>query len=179
MFDAVYSALNGLLGLERSGHELQFGHMMARTGVVFVVAVGLTRLGDRRFLTHNAGFDMMVAVVLGSVLSRAINGDARFFPTLAASVLLVLLHHLVAGLAFRSHRISQLVKGEPRLLVRDGVVNEREMQRGKITPEDLEANLRLQGQLSRVEDVAEARLERSGAISVLPRSRAYPPKKDA
>lgn len=178
MLDAAYAYLNDLLGLNKSGNDLELGHMLARTGVVFIVAVVLVRVGARRFLSHSAGFDMMVAVVLGSVLSRAINGDARFFPTLAASVLLVLLHHVVASLAFRSHWISQLVKGRPRVLVRDGVVDASEMKRAKITPDDLEANLRLQGNVARVEDVAEARLERSGSVSVLLRKSAYPSNQD-
>lgn len=178
MFDDFYAYLSELLGLERTADELQLGHMMVRTTLVFVVAVALARLGARRFLSHNAGFDIMVAVVLGSVLSRAINGDAPFFPTLAVSGLLVLLHHLVASLAFRSHWISQLVKGRPRVLVRNGVVDQREMRRAKITSDDLDANLRLQGKVGRLEDVAEARLERSGSISVLPRTSPYSPKQD-
>ena len=139
MFADVYAWLNQALGLDRSGNELHLAHMLARTLVVFLVAVVLVRLGARRFLSHHAGFDMMVAVVLGSVLSRAINGDARFFPTLAASTLLVVLHHLLASLAFRSHRVSELVKGQARVLVRQGVVDHAAMQQAKITPDDLEA----------------------------------------
>lgn len=179
MFADVYAWLTEGLGLDRSGNDLRFGHMMARTVVVFLVAVLLVRLADRRFLSHHAGFDMMVAVVLGSVLSRAINGDARFFPTLAASALLVVLHHFLASLAFRSHRVSQLVKGQARVLVRNGVVDHAAMRQAKITPDDLEANLRLQGKVCRLEEVAEARLERSGAISVLPGKPPYPLSHDA
>lgn len=178
MFADVFAFMNDVLGLDRSGNELGFWHMMARTSVVFLVAVVLVRLADRRFLSHHAGFDMIVAVVLGSVLSRAINGDARFFPTLAASTLLVVLHHFLASLTFRSHLFSQLVKGQPRVLVRNGVVDREAMQHAKITPDDLEANLRLQGNVGRLEDVAEARLERSGAISVLRGANSYPKTHD-
>jgi uncharacterized membrane protein YcaP (DUF421 family) len=179
MFATVEAILNEVLGLDRSGNDLQLEHMIARTVVVFMVAVLLVRLADRRFLSHHAGFDMMVAVVLGSVLSRAINGDARFFPTLAASVLLVVLHHLLASLAFRSHRFSQLLKGQARVLVRNGVVDHEAMRQAKITPDDLEATLRLQGKVCRLEDVVEARLERSGAVSVLPVKSSYQPFNDA
>src|SRR5215212_10860240 len=92
-----------LLGLSVEAQHLNFGHMACRTIVVFCLAVTLARLGARRFLAHNAGFDIMVAIVLGSVLSRAINGQAAFFPTLGASAVLVALHHVLATLTFHSH----------------------------------------------------------------------------
>jgi uncharacterized membrane protein YcaP (DUF421 family) len=156
-----------LLGLSVDAQDLKFGHMACRTFVVFVFAVTLARLGARRFLAHNAGFDIMVAIVLGSVLSRAINGQASFFPTLGASALLVGLHHVLATLTFHSHWFSALVKGQPRILIRDGKVDRREMARGKITDHDLDENLRLHGNVKGTGDVAEARLERNGSISVV------------
>ena len=146
--------------------DLEFRHMAWRTFVVFCVAVLLARLGARRFLAHNAGFDIMVAIALGSVLSRAINGQAAFFPTLGASILLVGLHHVLATLSFRWHWISVLIKGRSFTLVRNGTVDRREMARTKITDDDLDSNLRLRG-VARRDEVEEARLERNGAISVV------------
>jgi len=172
MFELAGAFIDELLGLSREGSDLPFRQMAWRAAIVFLLAVVLARLGARRFMSHSAGFDMMVAVVLGSVLSRAINGDARFFPTLGASGLLLLLHHLLATLALRSHPFSQLVKGRPLVLVRNGVIDHAAMVKAKITPDDLDASLRLNGNVDRLEDVAEARLERSGAISVVRRSRS-------
>jgi uncharacterized membrane protein YcaP (DUF421 family) len=156
-----------LLGLSLSAADLGFRHMAIRAVVVFCLAVILARLGARRFLSHNAGFDIMLAVILGSVLSRAINGQAAFFPTLGASVLLVALHHVLSTIAFHSHWFSQLIKGQPRVLVRDGRLDRKAMERSKITEEDLDENLRLHGNLGSTANVAEARLERNGAVSVV------------
>ena len=116
---------------------------------------------------------IMVAVVLGSVLSRAINGQSAFFPTLGVSALLVALHHLLATLAFHSHGLSQLVKGRARVLVRDGKIDPDAMRRSKITHDDLDENLRLHGNIRQLEHVAEARLERNGSVSVV-KSRDMP-----
>ena len=124
-------------------------------------------MADRRVLGQNAGFDIMLLVVLGSVLSRAINGQAAFFPTLGVSAALVVLHHIVATIAFRSHWFSQLIKGNPRVLVRDGKIDREQMRRSKITGDDLDENLRLNGGVARTEEVAEARLERNGSVSVV------------
>ena len=112
---------------------------------------------------------MVLAIVLGSVASRAVSGTAPFVPTLVATAVLVAIHWLVADLAFRSHRFGLLVKGKPRELVRDGKVIEVEMRRSAISPHDLEEALRQEG-VADVAQVASARLERSGNISVVRRS---------
>src|SRR5205814_1640131 len=96
-----------------------------------------------------------------------INGQASFFPTLGASALLVFLHHLMAKLAFHSHRFSRLVKGSARMLVRDGKLIDRELQRSNITHDDLDEYLRLSGSVIGTGAVAEARFERNGNVSVV------------
>jgi uncharacterized membrane protein YcaP (DUF421 family) len=156
-----------LLGLNLGPSELDFDHMAWRGVIVFFFAILLVRLGARRLLAHNAGFDIVVAIILGSVLSRAINGESAFFPTLGVSALLVLLHHVLATLTFHSHWLSQIVKGRARVLVREGKVDREQMCRSKITHDDLDENLRLHGNVSSLAQVAEARLERNGAVSVV------------
>jgi uncharacterized membrane protein YcaP (DUF421 family) len=159
--------LDHLLGLNVDASELEFAQMAWRSVVVFGLAVLLARLGARRLLSRNAGFDIMLVVALGSVLSRANNGNSAIFPTLGVSALLVGLHHVLATLAFHSHWFSEFVKGRPHVLVRDGKVDRAEMGRTKFTDDDLDENLRLHGNVRGPGDVAEARLERNGAVSVV------------
>lgn len=167
MLEMVPEFTDELLGLSRGATELEFRHMAWRTLVVFVVAVIVVRVGARRFLSRAAGFDIIVAIVLGSVLSRGINGEAAFFPSLGASLLLVALHHVLATLALRWHWFSVLAKGRAITLVRDGEVDRRAMARAKITDDDLDESLRLNGNVEGTSDVAEARLERNGSVSVV------------
>ena len=167
MLAAFEDFVDHLLGLNVDVGDLDFSQMACRTLVVFTWALLLARLADRRLLGHIAGFDIVVLVVLGSVLSRGINGQAAFFPTLGASALLVGLHHVVATVALHSHRFSCLVKGKPKVLVRDGRVDEDALRATKITRDDLEENLRLHGGVTDLARVAEARLERNGSVSVV------------
>ena len=141
--------------------------MTVRAVVVFIWGVALVRLGDRRLLGRNAGFDMFLVVVLGSVLSRAVNGQSAFFATLGVSGVLVLLHHAVAVMACRWDWFSRFVKGTPRVLVRRGRVDERAMRQSRISPDDLDENLRINGNVTVHSAVEEARLERNGSISVV------------
>jgi uncharacterized membrane protein YcaP (DUF421 family) len=156
-----------LLGLHSGPANLTFIQMGCRGIVVMIWGIVIVRLGDRRLLGRNAGFDMLLVVILGSVLSRGVNGQAAFWPTLGASGLLVLLHHLLGLAASRSNAISRLLKGLPRILVHDGKLNGREMKRSKITADDLDENLRLNGNVGSLSEVVEARLERNGSVSVV------------
>jgi uncharacterized membrane protein YcaP (DUF421 family) len=171
VFTSVSQWLDHTLGLSRQAHELGFGHMALRAIVVMTAAIVMVRIGARRFLGKNAAFDATLVVILGSVLSRAINGQAAFFPTIGVSFFLVLLHALVATAAFHSHRFSLLVKGRDRPLIRDGRVIEDELRRSKITYDDLLENLRMQGNVTSPEQVQEARLERNGSVSVVKRDK--------
>ena len=156
-----------LLGLQRSPEDLTLVNMTARAVIVFATGIVLLRLGARRGLGRNAGFDILLGVVLGSVLSRAINGHAAFFPTLGASAVLVGMHELLSFLASRIHWVSQGLKGGTPTIIRDGVVDRAALRRCQISAHDLEENLRLKGNVTNSAEVAEARLERNGEISVV------------
>jgi uncharacterized membrane protein YcaP (DUF421 family) len=161
------SALTQLLGLHTPVHALSWSQMGARTLVVFIFGLVLVRLADRRFLGRNAGFDILLAFVLGSVLSRAINGQAPFFKSLGASALLVLLHRIVAYIACRWPPFSKLIKGEAVILVKNGQPDQRALHALDISEDDLAENLRLNANLGELAEVAEARLERNGQIGVV------------
>jgi uncharacterized membrane protein YcaP (DUF421 family) len=167
MLHTLWDISDRLLGLRIDANNLEFSHMAWRALMVFSFAILLARIAARRFLGHIAGFDVMMAIILGSVLSRAINGQAAFFPTLGAAVFLVFLHHVLAAVAYKSHWFSKLVKGSAQVLVRDGKPNERELRRARITADDLDESLRLNGNVVDMQEVGEARLERSGTISVV------------
>lgn len=143
--------------------------MAVRAALVFVVGVGLMRVGSRRFPGQATPFDLLLAVVLGSVLSRTINADAAFVPTLTACAVLVLAHWLFAWLAFRSHRFGKLVKGRDAVLVTDGEIVWTQLDACHITERDLLGSLRLHAGTEELGRVRTARLERNGEISFVMR----------
>lgn len=163
------SAFDRALGAHVSANDLAIGQIVLRAILVFLVWLIIVRLADRRLLGKYSAFDVVLAVMLGSVLSRAINGSAPLWGTLAAAAVLVIMHWVLSFLSFRWHVFGHLVKGLPRTLILDGKVNEDELRRNFITSHDLSEMLRLQG---RIDDPAQARLatlERNGQISAIPR----------
>jgi uncharacterized membrane protein YcaP (DUF421 family) len=66
---------------------------------IYIAALLMIRIGEKRFLSKNTVFDVILGIILGSVLSRAINHSAPILPTIGASLMLVALHWRLAALA--------------------------------------------------------------------------------
>jgi uncharacterized membrane protein YcaP (DUF421 family) len=69
----------------------------------------------------------------------------------------------------RSPRLEALFDGLPLVLFRDGKPVAEHMERERVDMDDILAAARERQGIARVEDIGEAILERSGAISVVPR----------
>lgn len=143
-----------------------------RTLIIFFAALILIRVADRRFLAQKTGFDAVVALILASTLSRAINGSAGLTPTIATGFTMVFLHRILAKLAFRSATICRILKGDSHPVIENGELVERNLARFDLTADDLREDLRLDGHPPDFEKVREARIERSGEISIVPNEKS-------
>lgn len=154
----------------RDGTDILWWQMTIRALLLFLVALAVIRLGARRAFGRNTAFDTVLAVIVGSNVSRAITGNSAFFPTIIATLALVLLHTLFATLSYRSKTIGALIKGREVELVRDGRLQRDAMRRSSITERDLEEAARQHG-LAGIGGIRDAYLERSGGISIVKRGR--------
>ena len=162
--------LQAALGLGQEAAALTFMQISLRGVIVFIATLVVIRLGDRRFLSQKTAFDAVLGFMLASMLARAVNGTAAFFPTLGGSLVLVMLHRVLAHWSRRSHRLGSLIKGRSDVIVRDGKLDERAASRNRLSERDLLEDLRLHGNVANVRDVALAVFERNGQISVVRRT---------
>ena len=113
----------------------------------------------------SAVLDLILAVLIGSNLSRALTGNAPLFETMIATAAIVFVHWLLARLAFRYRWISWLVKGHRVQLVRRGEIDWAAMRSNAIGRGDLLDAAREVG-VYEVSDIEEASLQRNGKILV-------------
>lgn len=138
-----------------------------RAAVMLAFGILCVRVAGRRTFAQASPLDIIVYLIVGSNLSRVITGKANVFPTMAATMTLLMLHRLLSYLTLRKNPVSSWIKAQPTVLVREGVSDQRAMAREGISPDDLLEALRLK-QVERIEVVRLATLERGGEISVLP-----------
>jgi len=164
---AVLEAINSILGLHTAPQELSFPQISARGVVVFIAALVIVRLGDKRFLSNKTAFDAILGFILASMLARAVNGTVSFFPTLGGGFVLVGLHRALGYFARDSHWFGILVKGRCERVIQDGIVDEQALRRNNLSLHDLAEDLRLNGNVQDPKKVSEAYFERDGQISVV------------
>ncbi len=167
--NAFWKFIGPLLGLGVEPQDLTFVQISLRGVVVFIATLVMIRLGHKRSLSRKTAFDAVLLVILASVLSRAINGSAAFFATLGGGLVLVLLHRLLAFIAFHSHWFGCLIKGLPEVILEDGDFVLSTMHRNHISTHDVEEDMRLSLHDDDISKVKKARVERSGDISFIKR----------
>ncbi len=148
------------------GSRITAAQMAVRAVVVYIAVIIIVRLGKKRFLGKGSAFDIILGVMLGAVAGRAISGGAPVVPSLAACAAMVALHWIFSLAAVRSHWLGSIIKGNAQVIVHDGKVDEQALHGCHLSARDLEEELRHRNVAS-LDRVAEARLERSGNISIV------------
>ena len=165
--ETIQLAFSSLLGLGVEPQKLTFLQISLRGLVVLILTLVIIRVGSKRSLARKTAFDAVLLVILASVLARAINGSASFFPTLGGSLVIVLFHRLLGLAACRWHALGTLMKGVPEVIIVNGERRRAAMKRNHISDHDLEEDMRLEAKTEDLAEVRIARIERSGDISFI------------
>lgn len=168
MLEESWAQVQSLLGMGKDIGDVDSIEMALRTVIIYLASLIIVRLGSRRFLSEASAFDVIVAIMLGSIMSRGINGSAPLLPTVIAGAVLLILHWLFAALAYHTTWFGGLVKGNRMLLIKDGKVQEEGMRKAAITPADLAEALRMETRQTDPAKIQLAYMERNGKISVQP-----------
>jgi uncharacterized membrane protein YcaP (DUF421 family) len=161
--------IEAYLGYDRDVSDVGGFEMALRTLLIYAATLCLIRIGSKRFLNQSSAFDVIVGIMLGSVMSRAINSSASLFPTLGAGLALIGLHWLLGVLAYHNDWLGPLVKGNPVLLIKDGELRHKGLRASGISQGDLEQALRLRARETDPSRIRLAYLERNGTISMIPK----------
>jgi uncharacterized membrane protein YcaP (DUF421 family) len=143
--------------------------MCVRAVIILLVGLVVVRLAGKRLFGKWGAIDIVISVVIGSNLSRALTGNSPFLATIAATILLVLLHKLLTHAAALWPPLGPLLKGKPRRLMRGGRLDQHALRRSGLGEHDIQEALRGKG-IASLDQAEEAWLERDGSISVVKRS---------
>ena len=148
------------------GEDISWWQMSLRGVLIFLLGLLLVRIASSRAFGRWSALDIILAVIVGSNLSRALTGSAPFFATLAATFVLVILHSLLARAVIRWPAMSNYLKGKSVLLVEEGKPKEEALRRHGIGEGDLRMALRARG-FAEMSEAKAVYLERNGDISVI------------
>jgi len=138
--------------------------------VVFFALYVLMRVIGRRELSKLEPFDLILLIILGDAVQQGLTqDDYSLTGSLLAVVTIAVLQVALSFLNFRFPRLRPVINGEPIVVVQDGKPIEKNLNRERLTLDDLAESARLQG-IGSLDDVAWGVLETSGAISFIKKS---------
>lgn len=146
--------------------------VIIRTLILYTTVVLCLRIMGKRQIGELQPSELVVAIMISDVATVPI--EALDIPLLSGiiPVLTLLLAEVITSyLSLKSRFIRKFIMGEPSVVIYNGVICEKELEKQRFNLNDLLEELRLLG-LFDISDVYIAVLETSGKLSVIPKTSA-------
>jgi uncharacterized membrane protein YcaP (DUF421 family) len=132
--------------------------------IIYVFLIGGLRLAGKREMAQLNPFDLVVLLMLSNTVQNAIIGeDNSITGGLIGAMTLLIVNHAVVRYLYDHQALERLVEGDPDVLIDNGVVQHKALQRELITLTALEAAAHKEG-FATLDDVDRAILEPGGGI---------------
>jgi uncharacterized membrane protein YcaP (DUF421 family) len=139
---------------------------LLRPIVVYLVLVVLLRIFGKRELAQLNPVDRVVLLSLSNTVQNAIIGDDNSVSGgVIGAISLLTINWLVVRVLFRSPRLTRVLEGRPAILVRDGQLDKRALERESLTREELVEVIHRQG-FEDFHEVRRCELEPNGTFYV-------------
>jgi uncharacterized membrane protein YcaP (DUF421 family) len=146
--------------------------LVLRAIFAFLFVLLLTRVVGRRELSSLQPFDLILLVMIGDLVQQGVTqNDFSLTGMLLVGSTIAVLAVLVSWTSFRFPRLRPVLDGEPVIVVQDGEPIQKNLNRNRLTLDELRAAAR-QEQIASLDDIQWAVLETSGRISFIPKDRA-------
>jgi len=137
-----------------------------RPVIVYLCLIGFLRLFGKRELAQLNPFDLVVLLSLSNTVQNAIIGDDNSVTGgIVGAFSLLAINWALMWLLYRTPKLTAALEGEPSTIIRDGVLDEKEMRRQTLTHEDLISVLNKNG-FNEIGDVDLCVLEPNGTFYV-------------
>src|SRR6476661_8277073 len=111
--------------------------------------------------------DLLVIVVIADAAQNGMAGDSKSITeALILIAVIVLWDFFLDWLGFKSAFVGKLLEPEALLMIEDGKILKKNLQKELITEDELESQIRQQG-VENVKDVKKCYLESNGKFSVI------------
>jgi uncharacterized membrane protein YcaP (DUF421 family) len=120
-----------------------------------------------RTFAKRSPFDTIITIMLGAVLARGVVGASDYIDTVAASVVMVVMHRTMAWLSVKNRKFEQLIKGTYIKLYHDGALIGNNLEKTGMSENDLHESLRLETKKLTLAEIDTAFMETNGRISFI------------
>jgi uncharacterized membrane protein YcaP (DUF421 family) len=156
-----------LKNLTGEGEQLTILQMSIRAFAMFIIMLVLVRIAGMRTFAKQSSFDNIIVIMLGAVLARGVVGASPFWSTVGASVVMVIMHRVIAWCAVKNKKFERIVKGAYIKLYNDGALIDNNLEKTGMSENDLHESLRLETNKLTLSQIESAFMEANGRISFI------------
>ena len=141
-----------------------------RAIVLFWFILFVTRVMGRRELSSLSPFDLILLIILGDAVQQGLTQDD--YSVTGAVIAVATITTLQVGtsyISFRSARARKVLEGLPIVVIQDGKLIEQNLNRERMTEDEVAEEMRLQ-QIGSFDEVAWGIIESNGSISFIQKS---------
>lgn len=135
--------------------------------VIYLFIILAIRLFGKKELSQLSVIDLVFILLISNAVQNAMVGtDSSLLGGIVAAASLFLANFALKYLMYRFPKFSRAIQGEPLLLIYKGKLNHKNMEKAKLSIDEMKEAVREHG-VTLIEDVDLAVLETDGNISVL------------
>ncbi|NLB36806.1 MAG: DUF421 domain-containing protein, partial [Clostridiales bacterium] len=140
---------------------------LLRVVIIYILVIVSVRLMGKRQIGEMQPTELVITILLSEVAALPIQDSSQpIINSIVAVLLLVSFEIINSILSLKIGKYRTLVQGNSLIVIRNGVIDQKQILRLRLTVDDLLESLREQGVFD-IKDVEYAILETNGKISVL------------
>jgi uncharacterized membrane protein YcaP (DUF421 family) len=144
-----------------------FIHIIISSSIVYIFITLALRVFGKKELAQLSVVDIVFVLLISNAVQNAMVGtDTTLLGGLIAAGTLFLINSLFKLILYKSKKLTRMLEGDPVILVSEGKVKDRNMQKTRITTNELLEAIHEHG-VESIHDVNLAILEVDGNISIL------------
>ena len=136
-----------------------------KTLFIYVLVAIIFRVMGKREVGQLGTFDLVVFILIAELVALALEHKDGFLINLVPVIILVLLQIVIAKMSLKSVKFRNFVDGKPIIIIKNGIVNFKNMVEQRYTLDDLLLQLR-EKDVRSLDEVDYAILETNGKLSV-------------
>lgn len=145
-----------------------------RTIVLYVIVVGAMRLMGKRQIGQLQPSELVIAIMISEVASIPMqNTGVPLLSGLVPILTLIIAEVILSFVSLKNRGFRRFLSGKPSILINNGKINEKELEKSRFNVEDLLEELRMNNYPD-ITEVEYAVLETSGQLSIVPKTEARP-----
>ena len=158
-----------------SGDRMDYFIVFLRTIFFYFVIFVIYRIMGKREVGQLGIIDLIVSILIAELVVMSIeNYKDSVWYSLVPIITLTVLQVILALITMNAPKIRNFLDGNPSVIIKNGILNYKEMVKQKYNLDDLLVQLREKGYRS-IEEIEYAILENNGSLSVFPSSKNKTP----